>query len=55
MLEYVTNQRKAREYDEFVQRKVAAGRASVHSGLGIANDEVEAGFAAQRSVAKKRV
>ena len=49
MREYVQRQRENREYDEFLRRKVEAGRASVHAGRGRANDEVETEFAARRA------
>ena len=48
MREYVQQQRKSREYDEFLARKVEAGRASMRAGIGKSNDEVEALFAARR-------
>lgn len=48
MREYVQRQRESREYDEFLARKVEAGRASMHAGTGKSNDEVEALFAARR-------
>lgn len=49
MREFVQRQREAREYDEFLSRKVDAGRGSMRSGAGHANDEVEAAFAARRA------
>ena len=49
MREFVQRQREAREYDEFLHRKVKAGRASMRAGLGRSNDEVEAEFAARRA------
>ena len=49
MREFVQRQREAREYDEFLRRKVEAGRASMRAGLGRSNDEVEAEFAARRA------
>lgn len=49
MREYVQRQREAREYDEFLSRKVAAGRVAMRSGLGRSNEEVEAEFAARRA------
>ena len=49
MREFVQRQREAREYDEFLRRKVEAGRASMRAGLGQSNDEVEAEFAARRA------
>ncbi len=49
MREYIKRQKEAREYEEFLRRKVDAGRASMHSGQGVANDDVEAAFAARRA------
>ena len=49
MRDFVRRQREAREYDEFLQRKVEAGRESMHAGVGHTNDEVEAMFAARRA------
>ncbi len=54
MREFVQRQREAREYDEFVSRKVEAARASLHAGVGHSNEEVEAIFAARRAVAAKQ-
>jgi hypothetical protein len=48
MREYVQRQRASREYDEFLARKVEAGRASMRAGPGKSNEEVEALFAARR-------
>ena len=45
---YIEQRRQAREYDEYLRRKVEAGRASMRAGLGRSNDEVEAAFAARR-------
>jgi predicted transcriptional regulator len=49
MREFVQRQRESREYDEFLGRKVDAGRASMRAGIGHSNDEVEATFAARRT------
>ena len=49
MREFVQRQREAREYDEFLRRKVDAARSSMRAGLGRSNDEVEAEFAARRA------
>ena len=49
MREFVQRQREAREYDEFLRRKVEAGRASMQVGQGRSNDEVEAEFTARRA------
>lgn len=49
MREYVQQQREAREYDEFLRRKVETGRASMRAGRGRSNDEVEAEFATRRA------
>ncbi len=49
MREYVQRQRQAREYDEFLLRKVETARTSMQAGAGLANAEVEALFAARRA------
>ena len=49
MREFVQRQRAAREYDDFLQRKVEAARSSMHAGLGRSNDELEVEFAARRA------
>ncbi|MBU6468442.1 MAG: antitoxin of toxin-antitoxin stability system [Betaproteobacteria bacterium] len=54
MREFVQHQREAREYDEFLSRKVDAGRTSMRAGIGLPNDEVEATFAARRRVVTSR-
>jgi predicted transcriptional regulator len=54
MREFVQRQREAREYDEFLRRKVEAGRISMRGGRGRSNEEVEAAFAERRaSVARQ--
>ncbi|MET0027480.1 MAG: antitoxin of toxin-antitoxin stability system [Candidatus Thiodiazotropha sp.] len=45
---YIEQRRQAREYDDYLQRKVEAGRTSMRGGHGRSNDEVEAEFAARR-------
>jgi len=55
MREFVQRQREAREYDEFLSRKVEAGRASMQAGIGHANGEVEAMFAARRAAIANKV
>ncbi|EXI75269.1 MAG TPA: antitoxin of toxin-antitoxin stability system [Candidatus Accumulibacter phosphatis] len=49
MREFVQRQRAAREYDDFLRRKVDAARLSISAGLGRSNDEVEDEFAARRA------
>ena len=49
MREFVQRQRETREYDEFLGRKVDAGRASISAGVGHSNVEVEARFSARRA------
>ena len=46
---YIKQRRQAREYDEYLRRKVEDGRASMRAGIGRSNDEVEAAFAARRN------
>lgn len=54
MREFVTNQRKAREYDEYLARKVQAGRASMQAGIGRVHEDVEALFSAKRAALKNQ-
>ena len=54
MREFVQRQRETKEYDEFLRAKVAAARTSVRAGLGRANEEVEAEFAARRTSVTRR-
>jgi hypothetical protein len=49
MRDYVQRQRDAREYDEFLRDKVEAGRASMLTGQGRTNDEIEAKFSERRN------
>ena len=43
-------QQEAREYDEFLHRRIELARSSMRAGQGISNDEVEADFAARRAL-----
>ena len=52
---FVERQRETREYDEFLRRKVDAGRASMHAEVGHSNDLVEAMFAARRARGTREV
>jgi predicted transcriptional regulator len=49
MREFVERQRNAREYEDFLRRKIEAGRVSMRSGVGRSNEDVEAEFAARRA------
>ncbi|SHE53131.1 hypothetical protein SAMN02745148_00547 [Modicisalibacter ilicicola DSM 19980] len=49
MREFIRHQREAREYDEYLGRKVALARGSMRNGVGRSNDDVEAEFAARRA------
>jgi len=55
MREFVQRQRQAREYDEFLARKVQTARTSMQAGVGISNDDVEVQFAARRAQVAGRV
>jgi len=48
MRAYIEQRREARDYDDYLRRKIEAGRASMRAGRGRSNDEVEAEFAARR-------
>ncbi|AHK80098.1 antitoxin of toxin-antitoxin stability system [Ectothiorhodospira haloalkaliphila] len=49
MRDYIKQRRQAREYDEYLRRKVEAGRDSARAGRGRSHDEVEARFAVKRN------
>ncbi len=49
MRDYIEQRRLVREYDDYLRRKVEAGRASMRANRGRSNDEVEAVFAARRN------
>ena len=49
MRAFVKRQREAREYDDFLRRKVEVGRASIRADRGRSNADVEAEFAARRN------
>ena len=49
MREFVQRQRDAREYEQFLQRKVKTARISMRAGRGQSNSEVEAEFATRRT------
>ena len=49
MRSYIEQRRQAREYDDYLRRKVEAGRASMRVGLGRSNDAVEAAFTGRRN------
>lgn len=55
MREFIERQRESREYDQFLRDKVEAGRASMHAGVGVLNDKVEASFALRRAKAVKKI
>jgi len=46
---HVEQRRQAREYDEFLRRKVDLARTSMQAGRGRSNADVEARFAAKRA------
>jgi hypothetical protein len=49
MRDFVQRQRQARDYQEFMGRKVEAGRVSMRAGEGHSDEDVEALFAARRA------
>lgn len=51
MRNYIEQCRQAREYDDYLRRKVGAGRASMRAGRSQSNKDVEAMFAARRDQA----
>ena len=51
MRDFVKQQRQARDYDTFLEKKVEIARTSLQAGKGLSNEEVEAIFAARRAAA----
>jgi predicted transcriptional regulator len=49
MREFVMRQREAREYEEFLRKKVDVARTSMRAGHVQANEDVEVAFAARRA------
>jgi len=49
MRSYINERRQAREYTEYLARKVEIARADVEAGKGYSNDEIEAEFSQSRS------
>lgn len=54
MRDYIDQRRQAREYEDYLRRKVEAGRASMRAERGRPDEEVEAEFAAMRRAAADR-
>ena len=52
MRDFVHQQTERRDYDAFLQAKVAAARASMMNGDGLSHETVEAEFSARRSATK---
>lgn len=48
MRNYIAQRRQAREYDDYLRRKVEASRTSMRADRGRSNEDVEAVFAAKR-------
>jgi hypothetical protein len=48
---YIEQRGKARDYDDYLKRKIEVARQSVRAGRGRTNDEVEVAFAARRNQA----
>jgi len=49
MRDYISHRRKAREYDEFLRRKIETARASMRAGIGTPQEEIEAETALRRA------
>ena len=52
MRDYIMQRRQARDYESYLQRKVDAGRASMHAGRGRSNEDVEAACVIRRQQIK---
>ncbi len=49
MRDFVQRQREAREYDDFLRRKVEKARAQIQAGEHRSNEDVSTEFAAKRA------
>lgn len=49
MRDFVQRQREAREYEDFLRRKVEKARAQIQAGKHRSNEDVSAEFAAKRA------
>lgn len=49
MRDFVQRQREARDYEDFVRRRVETARSERQTGLSFSNEEVEAEFSARRA------
>jgi len=54
MRDFIQRQRALRSHEQYVNQKVSAARLSIQAGVGIANEDVEAEFAARRARAKEK-
>ena len=54
MRDFIQKQRELRSHEQYVSQKMNAARASLQAGVGIANEDVEAEFAARRARAKEK-
>lgn len=52
---YIEQRRQAREYDDYLQRKVEAARKQRDAGLHFSNEEVEAEAAMRRAGLLRRI
>lgn len=54
MRDYISRRREAREYDEFLRRKVQRARVSMRAGIGIPHAQVETEAAVRRAELLRR-
>ncbi|EHB9365401.1 antitoxin of toxin-antitoxin stability system [Salmonella enterica] len=55
MRDYIKQRRQAREYDDYLRRKVEAARRQRDAGLHFSNEEVEAEAASRRVELLRRI
>ncbi len=55
MRDYIKQRRQAREYDDYLRRKVEAARRQRDAGLHFSNEEVEAEADARRVELLRRI
>jgi predicted transcriptional regulator len=55
MREYITRRQQARQYDDYLRRKVETARGQHDAAMHVSNEEVEADVTARRAKLRRRI
>ncbi|SCB39053.1 antitoxin of toxin-antitoxin stability system [Rhizobium hainanense] len=55
MREYISRRQEARQYDDYLRRKVEIARGQRDDGMHVSNEEVEAEATARRAELRRRI